>query len=114
MTYSFGLPSHYLIYYVATDLHRKSHMKRLLLGITLGSALFIPATLTAQQDHRTEGTKSYYDAAHKDQHEWNDNEAAAWNRYRDEHHVKQSDFARANKRQQQDYWNWRHQHSDQH
>ncbi|HEX4748291.1 MAG TPA: hypothetical protein VH302_02010 [Bryobacteraceae bacterium] len=89
-------------------------MKRLLVGFALASALCIPAALTAQDDHRTEANKSYYDTAHKDKHEWNDNESAAWNRYREEHHVKQSEFDRASKKQQQDYWNWRHEHSDQH
>jgi len=90
-------------------------MKRLLLGVLLASALFVPTALTAQEDaHRSEGARTYYDAAHKDRHEWNDNEQASWNKYRDDHHVRHSDFSKASKRQQQAYWNWRHEHSDQH
>jgi hypothetical protein len=97
-------------------------MRRLLLGAMLVGALSIaPNTLRAQdhdhdhdQNHENTGRKTYYDSSHKDRHEWNDNENSAWTRYRGEHHVKQSDFANTNKRQQQNYWNWRHQHPDEH
>lgn len=90
-------------------------MKRFLLGAMLLGTLTVPATIVAQDhDHDNAAPKQYYDRAHKDTHQWTDDENAAWGRYRDEHHVKQTDFAQANKRQQQDYWNWRHEHPDTH
>lgn len=95
-------------------------MKRLFLGAVLAGALsIVPNTLNAQdrdhdQNRQDTRNRTYYDANHKDRHEWNDNENSAWNRYRDEHHIKQREFAKANRRQQQNYWNWRHEHPDEH
>lgn len=94
-------------------------MKQIILGTILAGMLWAPSALVAQdrghdESHRAERQNSYYDSAHRDRHEWNDNENAAWGRYREEHHVRQSDFARASRRQQQQYWNWRHEHPDQH
>jgi hypothetical protein len=76
-----------------------------------------PTLLRAQdpdhhdQDHHA---KVYYDRVHKDKHEWNDGEAASWDRYRRDHHVTVTEFDRASKRQQQAYWNYRHDHPDAH
>ncbi len=95
-------------------------MRSLSMGIMLFSALsLVPVTMNAQdrehgQDSQRSDHKTYYDTAHKDQHEWNDGEDAAWSRYRSEHHVKQSDFAKASRKQQQNYWDWRHEHPDNH
>lgn len=91
-------------------------MKKIILGAALASALCLPAVSMAQDDHShpAAAKKTYYDAAHKDRHEWNSDEDSAWSQYRDDHHIKQTDFAKVNKHQQQDYWNWRHEHSDQH
>ncbi len=90
-------------------------MKQLLFAATLAGALWMfPMTSSAQDHDQNHENKTYYDSAHKDHHEWNDNENTAWGRYRDEHHIKQSDFAKASKRDQQNYWNWRHEHPDSH
>jgi hypothetical protein len=95
-------------------------MKKLLLAVTVASALGMFANTSSAQDdrqnqsHESTQKRTYYDASHKDRHEWNDNENSAWNRYRDEHHVKQTEFAKTSRRQQQDYWNWRHEHPDNH
>ncbi len=93
-------------------------MKRLLLTATMLGALGIPVIAQDhdRQDDRHENTatRRYYDRAHKDNHEWNESESAAWNVYRPAHHVRQSEFGRVSRRQQQDYWNWRHEHPDNH
>lgn len=95
-------------------------MKRLLTGILLAGALsIVPSTLNAQDSdhergHDEHSHRTYYDNAHKDKHEWNSDEDSAWNRYREERHVKQSDFSRASHKQQQNYWNWRHEHENGH
>lgn len=95
-------------------------MQRFFLAtIALWTLAIVPNSVRAQDmnhdhDHDHQAARVYYDRVHKDKHEWNDHEAAAWNGYRDEHHVKQTDFARANRRQQQNYWNWRHEHPDNH
>jgi hypothetical protein len=80
----------------------------LLVAIFAGALTFVPGTATAQ-DH---GNRSYTDSAHGDKHEWNSKEDDSWKRYRNEHHIKQEDFARLKRKQQEEYWKWRHEHAD--
>ena len=92
-------------------------MRRFLLIALLGAfpAVMVPVNAQDHDDHHDNVEhKKYYDRDHKDSHDWDDHEATAWNQYRDDHHVKQVEFAKATKRQQQDYWNWRHDHPDAH
>ena len=68
-----------------------------------------------RQEHRDNGGKTnqrYDDKAHKDSHNWDNNEDTAWRQYRTEHHEAYRDFSHASKKEQSDYWNWRHEHSD--
>jgi hypothetical protein len=53
-----------------------------------------------------------YDREHKDYHNWDDNENRAWGRFIVEKHRKDHEFSKANKREQAEYWNWRHSHPD--
>jgi hypothetical protein len=76
----------------------------------LCGALVLPIAVRAQET-RPE-PRRYEDRAHHDSHEWNDKEAQAYRRYLQEHHKKDHDFAKASKREKQDYWNWRHNHPD--
>ena len=82
----------------------------------LGAALVFPIAARAQDrdDHRDrqQEARRYEDRAHHDSHEWNDREDRAYRRYLEEHHKKYHDFAKAKKREQQDYWNWRHSHPE--
>lgn len=94
-------------------------MKRLLLRGVVACALAVGATgLWAQdhpqdrpQDQRSAENRTYMDSNHR-RHEWNADEDSAWNRYRDEHHIRQSEFGRLNRRQQNAYWKWRGEHHD--
>lgn len=47
-------------------------------------------------------------------HQWNDQEDAHWHEYLKEHHRKDHDWAKANKREQSNYWKWRDKHPDAH
>jgi len=58
------------------------------------------------QEHRV------YDSVHKDYHAWNDDEDRRYRAFLEEHHEKYRDFARLNKKQQREYWQWRHDHDD--
>lgn len=82
-------------------------------NFVLAVALLVPAALPAFQDrdHATTSQR-YYDAKNKDYHDWNDNENQAYHRYVQENHMKDRDFAKLSKRQQQSYFAWRHQHMD--
>ena len=80
------------------------------------AAVVVPTMAIAQQrgsqsDKRQDAAR-YEDKAHHDSHEWNDRENEAYQRYLREHHKKSHDFTKASKREQQDYWNWRHTHRD--
>lgn len=77
----------------------------LLVAVFAGAVSFLPTAATAQDHPRT-----YTDAAHHDTHEWNANEDAQWKRYREEHHIKQEEFAKLSRKQQAEYWKWRHEH----
>ena len=76
-------------------------MLRYLGALVLGISLLSPAALIAQDhDHQT--------------HEWNANEDPHWHQYLKEHHKKDHDWGKANKREQADYWKWRDAHPDAH
>jgi hypothetical protein len=71
-----------------------------------GSALAAPRAQSADVQVRV------YDKDHKDYHNWDDHENQAWNRYLSENHKQAHDFKKANKKEQSQYWNWRHSHPD--
>ena len=86
-------------------------MKYVLNATLLAAAMMAPAYVNAQE--RDSQTRHYEDKAHKDSHEWNDAEDKAYRRYLEEHHKKYHDFDKGSKKQQADYWKWRHEHPDQ-
>ncbi|MDQ2840321.1 MAG: hypothetical protein M3Y72_04630 [Acidobacteriota bacterium] len=90
-------------------------MSKFLGSFLLSLALVTPVALHAQdhqdQDHQN---KRYYDSTHKDYHEWNANEDQAYHTYLKENHKKDHDWSKASKKEQNNYWNWRHGHPDAH
>jgi hypothetical protein len=89
-------------------------MLRFLNAAFLGAALTIPVamapTVLRAQDHRA--ARSYHDKQHNDDHEWNNHEDQAYRMYAKQNHRKYRDFSRLNENDQQNYWGWRHEHSD--
>jgi hypothetical protein len=88
-------------------------------AIAFGAALILPAVVGGQERPRNndripaeEQTRQYEDHTHKDVHQWNSKEDQAYRRYLEGHHKKYHEFSKASKRQQSDYWNWRHNHPD--
>ncbi len=77
----------------------------------LSVALVVPMALVAQ-DRDDQQNRRYEDKAHNDSHEWNQSEDQTYRQYLQEHHKKYHDFSKAKKKEQNDYWNWRHSHSD--
>jgi hypothetical protein len=53
-----------------------------------------------------------YDRDHKDYHNWDDHENQQWGVFLSENHRKPHEFSKAKKREQSEYWNWRHDHPD--
>lgn len=80
------------------------------------AALLLPgaAIASARQDDRHDNRDNhrYYDTEHKDYHNWNSDEDRNWREYLKDQHEKYRDFSKENKKQQEAYWNWRHEHGD--
>jgi hypothetical protein len=77
-----------------------------LLGAVLtASVTVVPAILRADD-------RSYHDKAHNDDHHWDSHEDRAYRIWAKENHRKYRDFAKLKEEDQQQYWAWRHEHSD--
>jgi hypothetical protein len=84
-------------------------MNRYFCALLLGSALLAPVGLRADdhdRDHR------YYDAYTRDYHNWDDREDRAYRHWLEEQHRAYRDYAHASKKDQKEYWKWRHKHMD--
>jgi len=80
--------------------------KQVLLCATLAAPITLkPIALQAED-------RKYHDAKHNDDHEWNSHEDRAYRMWVKERHRKYVDFAKLKENDQQDYWAWRHEHSD--
>jgi hypothetical protein len=78
---------------------------RLLLAAVLLAPLTVAPSLFAED-------RTYHDKAHKDDHHWDAHEDKAYSIWLEQNHRKHAEFSRLNARDQQSYWNWRHQHDD--
>jgi hypothetical protein len=81
----------------------------------LSAALIVPALVPATRAAAKQDASvqvRVYDSEHKDYHNWDDNENRAWGQYLSENHKQTHDFQKADKKEQSDYWNWRHAHPD--
>ena len=86
---------------------------RYIASLFLTAAFAVPATIMAASTPQNVGVQvQVYDKGHKDYHNWDDNENKAWGVYLTENHRKPHEFTRANKKEQSNYWNWRHSHPD--
>jgi len=87
-------------------------MRRYLSTLLLGAAMCAPVVIQAADEHHD---KRYYDSDRKDYHEWNEQEARAYRHWlTEEQHREYHDWRKANKKEQQEYWRWRHEHEDWH
>jgi hypothetical protein len=78
-------------------------------GMLAVSPVFaLPAAAQDRQDRQQE--HRMYDSAHRDYHNWNTDEDQRYREFMKEHHRKYRDFSRLSKRQQNEYWQWRHDH----
>jgi hypothetical protein len=93
---------------------------RILSSMLLMGALAVPVALRAQDhdDHNNNrddhGQQRVYDRQNKDFHQWNDNEDRVYRQWYGESHNGRAyrEYSRLNKRDQDAYWKWRHQHGD--
>jgi hypothetical protein len=83
-------------------------MRRYLGALLLGAMLITPVAMSADDHH----DKRYYDREHKDYHEWNEREEQAYRRWLDERHHEYREWNRVSRKEQQEYFRWRHEHPD--
>jgi hypothetical protein len=89
------------------------------LTAALAAPLAISATAKPQDNGRQEDNhrdhrdqNKVYDRSHKDYHNWDDNEDRSYRQYLGEQHKDYRDYSRLKRNEQNQYWNWRHSHSD--
>lgn len=66
----------------------------------------------AQAQERKDAGVTYHDKKGNDDHQWNAREDQAYRIYEKDNHRKDVEFDKLKARDQQNYWNWRHKHSD--
>jgi hypothetical protein len=83
------------------------HRFLLLSALVLSATMISPVVGLAEQHD-----KRYYDRDGKDYHTWNNNEDHAYRAYLQEQHKDYRDFNKVKRADQQQYFKWRHTHSD--
>ena len=85
----------------------------------LSAALMVPIAMAPialrAEDQRTEdrrNARTYHDKKHNDDHEWNSHEDQAYRAWTKENHRNYKDFSKMRENDRQNYWGWRHEHSD--
>jgi len=82
-------------------------------SLVLAATIVAPLAIMAAPMPNADGVQiRVYDRNHKDYHNWDDHENAAWGVYLNDNHKKSHEFRKSNKREQSNYWNWRHSHPD--
>ncbi len=80
-------------------------------SLVLAAALLSPLAIIAAP--APQGVQiRIYDRDHRDYHNWDDRENHAWGIFLTDHHRKNHEFSRSNRREQSEYWKWRHHHPD--
>jgi hypothetical protein len=81
-------------------------------SLVLTTALAAPLSLMAAAPQAVGVQVRVYDRDHKDYHNWDDHENRAWGQFLVENHRPVHEYKRANRREQSEYWNWRHAHPE--
>lgn len=84
---------------------------RFIISLFLAAALAAPVAMMAAAAPQAVQVR-VYDPGHKDYHNWDGRENHAWGVFLTENHRNAHEYSRANRREQTQYWNWRHSHPD--
>ena len=89
-------------------MHRKS---LIISSFFLTAGILAPAAIRANAATPQISVR-VYDRDHRDYHNWDDREVHSYGIFRAEHPKYNENYARAKRRQQREYWRWRHEHGD--
>ena len=90
-----------------------SFTNRFIGSLILAAAVAAPMAMFAAPGPNDDGVQvRVYDSRHKDYHNWDDRENNSWGVYLNNNHKKPHEFSRSSRREQSNYWNWRHSHPD--
>lgn len=74
-------------------------------------AMSFPAPQDDHEKHeQEEHERKVYDNEHRDYHNWDQREDAAYRHWLEERHEAYVDFNHLKHKKQQEYWKWRHEH----
>jgi hypothetical protein len=86
---------------------------RYVASLFLTAALAAPVSMMAAPVPQEAGVQvRVYDRDHKDYHNWDDHERHAWGIFLTDNHRHDHEYAHSNRKEQREYWNWRHSHPD--
>jgi hypothetical protein len=86
---------------------------RIIASLFLTAALVAPVAIMVAAPQASVSVR-VYDSGHKDYHNWDDNENRAWGQFLVENHRTTHEYAKSNRKEQSQYWNWRHAHPENH
>jgi hypothetical protein len=91
--------------------HIMHRVHRYIASLFLTASLATPVALMAIPAPQDGGNR-VYDKDHNDYHNWDDKENHAWGQFLEENHKSSHEYAKASKKEQSQYWNYRHAHPD--
>lgn len=89
------------------------HLNRYLGSLLLAAAIAAPTLVVFEAGAEAQGAAvqvRVYDRDHKDYHNWDDHENQRWGVFLSENHRRSHEFSRSSRREQSQYWKWRHNH----
>ena len=86
---------------------------RYVASLFLTAALAAPVSMMAAPVPQDAGVQvRVYDRDHKDYHNWDDHERQQWGVFLTNNHRHDHEYAHSSRKEQRQYWNWRHSHPD--
>jgi hypothetical protein len=85
---------------------------RYIASLILTAVLAAPMAIMASPTPQAAVSVPVYDRNHKDYHNWDDNENRAWGVFLTNNHSKYHEYSKSNRKEQGQYWDWRHSHPD--
>jgi hypothetical protein len=110
-TYGAAIPKADNLNLVNLEEYIMHRANRYIASLFLTASLAAPVAIMGAPVPQEGGTR-VYDKDHKDYHNWDDKEDHAWGQFLTENHKSSHEYSKASKKEQSQYWNYRHAHPD--